>query len=141
MELSPSADKVVQKFLKTNHFLMRSLSDFNRLGLGLTQMFRETFVYNSRRDGEVKLGGRTYFFKKKKFPKNHLDEYLLVDFLNNIEKLGEDREALLARFERKWYGKGWEVDYDVVYKFSQRYGKYWVKKYFQKLDENFEVSA
>lgn len=140
-ELPAKSNEVLKKFLKTNHFLIRSLSDFNRLDLGLTQMFKETLVYNCKRDGKVNLGGREYFFKKKNFPKDHHDEYLFVDFFNNIEKVGENRDELLATFERKWRAKVWPVDYDVVYKFSQKYGKYWVKKYFQKLKEQNEISS
>lgn len=132
-ELPAKSREVLKKFLKTNHFLVRSLSDFNRLDLGLTQMFKETLVYNSKRDGKIELDGREFFFKKREFPKDHHDEYLFVDFFNNIEKLGENREELLKTFERKWRAEAWPVDYGVVYKFSQVYGKYWVKKYFQKL--------
>ena len=139
-ELPARANDVLIKYLKTNHFLMRSLSDFNRLDLGLTQMFKETLVYNTKRDGKVELDGREFFFKKKQFPKDHHDEYLFVDFFNNLEKVGENRNELLATFERKWRAKVWPVDYDVVYKFSQKYGKYWVKKYFQKLKGQDEVS-
>lgn len=140
-ELPARHTEVVKKFLKTNHFIIRNLSDFNRLGLGTTQIFKDILVYNSRRDGEVEIGGRIYFFKKKKFPKSHHDEYLFVDFFNNIQKIGEDKGDLLATFEKKWQARSWPVDYDVVYKFAQRYGKYWVKKYFQKLKRIDDVST
>jgi len=140
-EIPARTKELVEKFLKTNHFLLRSLSDFNRLDLGLTQMFKETFVYNTKRDGKVELDGREFFFKKKEFPKDHLDEYLFVDFLNNIEKLGENREMLLVTFERKWRAKAWPVDYDVVYKFAKKFGKSWVKKYFKYLKGQYEISS
>ncbi len=140
-EIPARTKELVEKFLKTNHFLLRSLSDFNRLDLGLTQMFKETFVYNTKRDGKVELDGREYFFKKKEFPKDHLDEYLFVDFFNNIEKLGENREMLLATFERKWRARAWPVDYDIIYKFALKYGKSWVKKYFKHLKGHNEISS
>jgi hypothetical protein len=142
-ELPVRSREVVKKFLNTDHFIMRSISDFNRLDLGLTQMFNQTFVYNAKRFGEMVLDGRTYFFVRRDFPKDKAtwDEYLFVDFFNNIDATGENKEKLFATFDRKWKAKAWDVDYDLVYKYSQRYGKNWVKKYFQRLKDSHDVFA
>ena len=86
-EVPPERSDLMKKFLKTKHFLVRNFSDFNRLGLGLSQLYNQAYVYNERRDGKIELGGETYYLKRKAFPKDHHEEYLLVDMLNNLEKL------------------------------------------------------
>jgi len=133
MELSPDSKEVVSKFLGSKRFLMRNMSDFNSLGLGLTQMFKDTFVYNSKRTGRIKLGNRDYHFVNRKFPKEHHDEFLVVDLFNNLDAVGENKKTLRENFEAAWNRRVWPLDYDVVYDFSQRYGKNWVKRYFRKL--------
>lgn len=139
-EVPPDSSEVVKKFLKTNNFIMRSRSDYNSLGLGLTQMFNEVFVYNKKRFGKIELDGKTYFFKRRDFPRDHHFEYLFVDLFNNIDAVGENRKTILDRFEHAWKKRAWKCNYELVYKFSQKYGKNWVKKYFQKLEGNDHVS-
>jgi hypothetical protein len=133
MELSPDSKEVVAKFLASNRFLMRNMSDFNSFGLGLTQMFKDTFVYNSKRTGKIKLGNREYNFVNRKFPKENHDEFLLVDLFNNLNAVGENKEKLRENFESAWKRRVWPLDYGKVYDFSQKYGKNWVKRYFRKL--------
>jgi hypothetical protein len=133
MELSPDSKEVVSKFLGSNRFLMRNMSDFNSFGLGLTQMFKDTFVYNSKRTGKIKLGNREYHFVNRKFPKDHHDEFLLVDLFNNLDAVGENKERLRENFEDAWKRRVWPLDYEKVYDLSQKYGKNWVKRYFRKL--------
>jgi hypothetical protein len=141
MELSPDSKKVISKFLGSKHFLMRNMSDFNSFGLGLTQMFKDTFVYNSKRTGIIKLGNREYHFVNRKFPKVHHDEFLLVDLFNNLDAVGENKEKLRENFEESWKRRVWPLDYEKVYDLSQRYGKNWVKRYFRKLRGHDGVSA
>ena len=131
MELSPDSKEVVRKFLGSSRFLMRNLSDFNSLGLGLTQMFKDTFVYNSKRTGKIKLGNRDYYFVNRKFPKEYHDEFLVVDLFNNLDAVGENKEKLRENFEAAWKRRVWPLDYDVVYDLSQKFGKNWVKRYFR----------
>lgn len=131
-DVPPSREDLLAKFLKTKDFMVRSVSDYNNLRLGTTQLFNEIYVYNKRRAGAVQLGKTTYHFKRKKFPSTNYDEYLLVDMLNNIEKLGENRNDLLYTLECRW-NKDLGLDKEVVLKFAKKYGKYWVKKYFNHL--------
>ena len=140
-EVPPDSQEVVRKFLNTNNFIMRSRSDYNSLGLGLTQMFNEVFVYNKKRFGKMELDGKTYFFKRRNFPRDHHYEYLFVDLFNNIDAVGENKKTLMERFEQAWIKRAWKCDYEVVYKFSQKYGKNWVKKFFQKLEGKINVSS
>jgi hypothetical protein len=94
----PDDRQVVERFLKDEDFLLVSPNTFNSLGLGLTQLYNTTWVYNHKRKGEFQLNGKTFEFKlKSSFPKNITREYLLVDLLNNIEDLAEDQSQTLDK--------------------------------------------
>lgn len=94
----PDDRQVVERFLKDEDFLLVSPNSFNSLGLGLTQLYNTTWVYNHKRKGEFQLNGKTFEFKlKSSFPKNITREYLLVDLLNNIEDLAEDQSQTLDK--------------------------------------------
>ena len=74
-------EHVLQKFLRSDQFLVRYLSDFNKLGLGTTQHATLTYVYNRKRSGTIELDGRKYLFVMRKLPQTQTREYLLVDML------------------------------------------------------------
>ena len=94
----PDDHQVVERFLKDEDFLMVSPNSYNSLGLGLTQLYNTTWVYNHKRKGEFQLNGKTFEFKlKSSFPKNITREYLLVDLLNNMENLAEDQSQTLDK--------------------------------------------
>lgn len=95
--------ELVRTFLKDNRFLLTSPNAYNTLGLGTTQLYNKRVVYNHKRHGEFVLGGRTYSFRlKHHFPLHTVTvEFLLVDLVNNLDELAEDREALLARVRKK----------------------------------------
>jgi hypothetical protein len=98
----PDDQKMIRAFLKRGRFLLISLNSYNALGVGTTQLYNEQRVYNYKRRGKIKLGGRTfYFFKKKVFPKIISPEFLLVDLINNIDDLAEDRSKILERAKQK----------------------------------------
>jgi len=96
---APAEDReLVAGFLKDDHFLVASPNSYNRLGVGTTQLYDKTVVYNRKRHGEFSLGGRTFDFRvKPAFPKTLSKEFLLVDLVNNVNRLAEDREQVLAR--------------------------------------------
>jgi hypothetical protein len=53
-------------------------------------------VYNHKRNGEVKLNGKTFEFKRRSsFPKAITREFLLVDLLNSLEDLAESTTSIL----------------------------------------------
>lgn len=92
------AKKLVERFLKDTRFLMVSPNDYNGLGVGTTQLYNETVVYNGKRHGRFILDGRTYDFRRKPFfPNEASAEFLLVDLLNNLKRLAEDEEAVTTR--------------------------------------------
>lgn len=90
--------KLVESFLKDDRFLMVSPNDYNGLGVGTTQLYNETVVYNGKRHGRFELDGRTFDFRRKSFfPNEASAEFLLVDLLNNLKRLAEDQGEVTHR--------------------------------------------
>ena len=96
---APAEDKdVVAAFLKDDRFLLASPNAYNSLGLGTTQLYDKTVVYNHKRHGTFQLGSRKFAFRvKPRFPKALTDEFLLVDLVNNLGQLAEAKEEVLKR--------------------------------------------
>lgn len=96
---APAApEKLVRRFLGDDHFLMVSPSAFNSLGVGTTQLYNEPVVYNRKRHGRYELDGRTYDFRMRAgVPTQLSEEVLLVDLLHNLDRLPEDKAAILPR--------------------------------------------
>jgi hypothetical protein len=92
----PDEQDIVRGFLKDNRFLITSSNSYNSLGLGTTQLHNIKIVYNHKRHGEIMLGNRSFLFQMKHhFPKNITPEFLLVDLVNNIDRLAEDNQSIL----------------------------------------------
>ena len=59
-------------------------------------------VYNHKRHGIFKLGNRSFEFRvKPRFPKKVDKEFLLVDLLNNLDSLAENKGNVLAMVEKQ----------------------------------------
>lgn len=100
--LPPADDQVVGGFLRDKDFLVFSPSAYNAVGLGTTQLYNRTLVYNHKRHGVFRLGNRQFDFRiKPRFPKKLTLEFLYVDLLNNLEELAEDRDAVLSQARSK----------------------------------------
>jgi hypothetical protein len=97
--LAPAeTEKVVETFLGDDRFLVVSPSAYNGLGVGTTQLHNEPVVYNHKRHGRFKLDGRMYDFRMRpSVPKRLTQEVLLVDLLHNLDRLPEDKSAVLPR--------------------------------------------
>ncbi|HMJ69725.1 MAG TPA: DUF6088 family protein [Cyclobacteriaceae bacterium] len=94
----PSEEELVKGFLKDDRFLLTSPNDYNGLGVGTTQLYNKRVVYNHKRHGEFRLGNRTFeFHVKHHFPRKLTREFLLVDLVNNVDQLAEDRERVLEK--------------------------------------------
>jgi hypothetical protein len=101
--LPPTDEQVVQGFLRDKDFLVFSLSSYNTVGLGTTQLYNSTLVYNHKRHGVFKLGNRQFHFRvKPRFPKKLTPEFLYIDLLNNLEELAEDRDSVLSQARTKY---------------------------------------
>jgi hypothetical protein len=100
--LAPADEDVVKAFLRDNDFLVFSPSSYNMVGLGTTQLYNQTLVYNHKRHGIFRLGNRQFDFRMKpRFPKKLSLEFLFVDLLNNLEELAEDRDVVLTQARNK----------------------------------------
>ena len=100
--LPPTDEQAVKGFLRDNDFLVFSPSSYNTVGLGTTQLYNSTLVYNHKRHGVFKLGNRQFHFRvKPRFPKKLTPEFLYVDLLNNLDDLAEDRDAVLSQARTK----------------------------------------
>lgn len=98
----PEDEKLVGAFLKSDDFLLTSPNLYNSLSVGTTQLYNTCVVYNHKRHGQFELGGKMFDFRlKHKFPKELSEEFLLVDLLNNLNQLAEDRESLLNNVKAK----------------------------------------
>lgn len=98
----PDEETLVRSFLKDDYFLVTSPNDYNSLGVGTTQLYNKRVVYNHKRHGEFKLGGKTFtFVAKHRFPKKVTPEFLLVDLVNNLDNLAEDSEFVLKNVSVK----------------------------------------
>ncbi len=115
----PDDRQVVERFLKDEDFLLISPNVFNSLGLGLTQLYNTTWVYNHKRKGEFQLNGKTFEFKlKSSFPKNISREYLLVELLNNLESLAEDQTLVIEKLSNNVRS----FNTDALMRATQQYG-------------------
>jgi hypothetical protein len=100
--LPPQDAELVGSFLRDKSFLAFSPSAYNAVGLGTTQLYNRTLVYNHKRHGIFKFGNRQFDFRmKSQFPKKLTPEFLFVDMLNNLDSLAEDRDAVLRQARGK----------------------------------------
>ena len=98
----PEDEKLVRAFLKGDDFLLMSPNLYNSLGVGTTQLYNKRVVYYHKRHGRYTLAGKVFEFRKKqKFPKVLSKEFLLVDLLNNLSELAEDRDDVLQSVKEK----------------------------------------
>jgi len=135
----PSDDKdLVRGFLKDDRFLVFSFNSYNGLGLGTTQLYNHTVVYNHKRHGQFRLGNRVYDFRMKPdFPVQFNREALLVDMLNNLSELAEDEERVFETLKRKVS----TFDKSELENAGKLYGKVRTKKLIKELLHGTQVST
>jgi hypothetical protein len=125
---APADDRtLVARFLNDDRFLLASPNAYNSLGVGTTQLYDKTVVYNHKRHGTYTLGGRTFEFRMKpSFPKTLSKEFLLVDLVNNVDRLAESRDELLARVKER------AMTYDAprLERAARDYGNVRTRKFF-----------
>jgi hypothetical protein len=127
---APAEDeKLVASFLKDHRFLLASPNAYNTLGVGTTQLYDKTVVYNYKRHGQFSLGGRTFDFRvKPSFPSKLTTEFLLVDLVNNLERLAESREEVLARVKER----ATALNVPRLQRAAREYGNVRTKKFFSE---------
>lgn len=128
--LPVSPKELVRAFLNDDDFLLTSLDDYNPLGLGLTQLYNETIVYNRKRHGRFVLDGRRFSFRRpRNFPNSLSKEFLFVDVLNNKNELLEDT----SRLEKLLVAQANELDKKKLLNSANKYGKVATRKFFESL--------
>ncbi|HRN55626.1 MAG TPA: hypothetical protein PLL71_04210 [Agriterribacter sp.] len=127
----PEEQELVKGFLKDDRFLLTSPNDYNMLGVGTTQLYNTSRVYNHKRHGEFKLGNRTFqFLRKSYFPEKVSKEFLLVDLVNNLKTLTEeDQPALLKKVKLK----ALEMDTRKLKHLADNFGLVRTKKLFKDI--------
>ncbi|WP_245284147.1 hypothetical protein [Bradyrhizobium sp. Cp5.3] len=127
---APASDKdVVCAFLKDDAFLLASPNAYNSLGVGTTQLYDKTVVYNHKRHGEFQLGNRKFAFRvKPRFPKSLTPEFLLVDLVNNLDQLAEAKEEVLERVKQR----AASTDRRRLHRAVRAYGNERTKKFFNR---------
>ena len=86
---APVPDEVMLRaLLRGDPFLISGPPCWNALGLGSTAMFAVTLVSNTRRTGEVVLGGRRFLFRRTRFPKRPSPEWFVVDLIEHHGMVG-----------------------------------------------------
>jgi Family of unknown function (DUF6088) len=127
---APPSDKdVVAAFLKDKSFLLASPNAYNSLGVGTTQLYDKTVVYNHKRHGEFQLGNRRFAFRMKlRFPKSLTREFLLVDLVNNVDQLAEAKDEVLKRVAEH----AAKADPKLLRRAVREYGNERAKKFFDR---------
>lgn len=127
----PEDDKLVGTFLRDDRFLLASPNAYNSLGVGTTQLYDKTVVFNRKRHGEFTLGGRKYDFRvKPSFPKTLSREFLLVDLVNNLDRLAESKNEVLARVKEH----AASYDQSRLQRAVRNYGNVKAQKFFKVLE-------
>lgn len=120
-EAPPNEQQLLRTFLKDDHFVVYSYNAFNSLGFGTTQLHNRKVVFNRKRSGEHMVGGRTYLFHRwREAPKKLTPEFLVVELLNQLNHLAEDRKSVLENLSNKLKS----FDLKKLKRAAARYGTY-----------------
>ena len=111
--------------------LFRESRHFVNLGLGLTQVYNHRLVYNHKRSGEIKVGGKRLTFRLvPAYPKKLSKEYLLVDLLNQLMELPDDMSRVLRNLGSNLK----EFDEDKLRENLERFGRPAARKILKRVE-------
>ena len=129
--LAPASGKeLVRAFLSDEPFLFVSFNEYNLLGLGLTQLHNQQFVYNRKFDGDFTLDEKCFSFRRRKnFPERLTVEFLLVDLFNNRSELSGDTRELEMRVAEK----ARKLAPDELLRSAKDYGSVETRAFFEDL--------
>jgi hypothetical protein len=129
-KMPPEEEALVRSFLKDDRFLLTSPNAYNSLGVGTTQLYNQRTVYNHKRYGEFTLGNRRFSFRiKSHFPQEVTREFLLVDLVNNLEMLAEDKGKVLLNISSRVQA----MDTKKLVQFISKYGNAKTRKILRPL--------
>jgi hypothetical protein len=84
----PDDATLLSAFLGGREFVLSGPSFWNGLRLGPTGLAATPLVYNAVRSGLLKVGRRTFQFRRVRFPKKPTREWYAVDLLNHAPQAG-----------------------------------------------------
>lgn len=126
----PDEDELIRAYLKDDDYLITSPNYYNALELGTTQLYNSKQIYNHKKHDDVKLGNRVFQFRRKpKFPKKLSQEYLVVDLLNNLKNLAEDKQQVINTLKENLN----KFDLNALRKNLKQYGSVSTKKLIDQL--------
>ena len=129
-EAPPDEHEIIKAFLRTDRFVITSPNAYNKLGLGMTQLYNKRVVYNQKRHGVYRFGNQMLTFERRhNVPKRLSPEFLLVDLVNELDRLAEDRDAVLSRVSHK----AQEMDRRNLSRAVSLYGKHSTQKKFKEI--------
>lgn len=99
-DVPPSDEALLQALLGDTPFVVTGPPAWNALGLGSTAMHADTLVYNTRRSGTYRLGGRDFRLRRVAFPARPPREWFVVDLLEHAAEAGVSRREVAANVLR-----------------------------------------
>ena len=116
----PTDEELMRGFLGGAPFVMTGPERWNLLGLDSTAVFPARLVYNTKRSGEFKLGGRRFLLRRVRFPERPTPEWAAVDLIENHAMAGVSLEMLEARLARALCTG--RLRFDVLRREADEYG-------------------
>lgn len=93
----PPEDAVLlSAFLGGRNYVLSGPTFWNALRFGTTGVASTPLVYNATRSGSLKVGRRTFQFRRVRFPTNPTREWYAVDLLNHAPQAGAAAADLVA---------------------------------------------
>jgi hypothetical protein len=130
-KLPPQDTELIYSFLDDDRFLVYSWNQYNSLGLGLTQLYNKSVVYNLKRHGIFTLGNKSFDFRRPNngFPSELTTEFLAVDLLNNLGELAEDSDYVKLQIKANIHRFSTEK---LAYN-AKHYGKVSTKRFIREI--------
>jgi hypothetical protein len=110
----------MRAFLGDAPFVFTGPAYWNALGLGTTALFAAKLVYNTKRTGNFRFGGRGFVLRRLPFPMHSDPEWYAIDLVEHSDMAGVARDVLTAGLRRA-VAEG-RLSYDRLVKRAAEYG-------------------
>ena len=117
----PTDEELLRAFLGETPFVLTGPPAWNALGLGATAVHADTLVYNTKRSGTFRLGGRSFRLRRVAFPKQPPKEWFVVDLLQHAGEVGVSREEVVHAVKRALAAG--RLDTDRLRLMAERYAR------------------
>jgi hypothetical protein len=96
----PSDEELMRAFLDETPYVFTGSDRWNALGLGTTGVTAAPIVYNTKRSGAFRFGGRRFVLRRVAFPENPTPEWFVIDLFEHADQAGASRSALAASLSK-----------------------------------------